>query len=46
MKIIQNRESYIEWDDYIKLIKKREIVNFISKTALESYKNLLSKEVE
>ncbi len=46
MKNIKTSESYLEWEEYFKLIKEMEELDFITSTAIESFQNLLSKEVE
>jgi len=46
MKIKQTSESYLNWEEYQKLITKKEHLNFIDSTAKQSLRNLISKEVE
>ncbi|MFH1592396.1 MAG: hypothetical protein ABIB47_03450 [Candidatus Woesearchaeota archaeon] len=45
MKLFQSSKSYLEWKDYAKLIRQRELLHFLHRTSEESYQNLLSKEV-
>ena len=46
MKNIKTSESYLEWEEYSKLISEIEELEFITSTAIESFQNLISKEVE
>ena len=45
MKIKPNSRSYLDWEDYVKIIQQKEMLDFQQKTARESFLNLLSKEV-
>lgn len=44
MKNNQISKSYLEWEEYIKLIRKKENLDFITTTARQSLRNLISRE--
>ena len=46
MRILRSSVSYLEWEDYVKLIKQKELLHFLRNTAEESYRNLIEKEGE
>jgi len=46
MKIKQTSGSYLNWEEYQKVITRKEHLHFIDSTAKQSLRNLISKEVK
>ncbi len=44
MKLFRSSMSYLEWEDYVKVIEQKELLHFLRNTVEESYMNLIEKE--
>ncbi|MEK6861273.1 MAG: hypothetical protein AABY07_04840 [Nanoarchaeota archaeon] len=44
MRLFRNSVSYLEWEDYVKVIKQKELLHFLMSTTEASYRNLIEKE--